>query len=124
MELTENQLNLISTVQIKTEVFITTQIEATHCWPKCPFDKVAFLRDPHRHIFHIKAYKIVKHDDRDVEFILLKQAINDYMRLTYPTGEFGAKSCEMLARELISVFHLSRCEVSEDNENGAVLTVM
>jgi hypothetical protein len=37
--------------------------------------------------------------------------------------EFGAKSCEMIAIELINEFNLSRCEVNEDNENGAIVTV-
>jgi len=31
-------------------------------------------------------------------------------------------SCEMIARELIEHFNLSRCEVSEDGENGAIVT--
>lgn len=108
---------------VSAEVFITTQFEATHNWPNCPFDEVAYLRDPHRHIFHIKAHKQVHHDDRDVEFIMLKHAINDYLIGVYPNRQFGAKSCEMLARELIDKFGLCRCEVSEDNENGAILIV-
>ena len=36
--------------------------------------------------------------------------------------EFGAMSCEMLARELIEEFDLCQCEVNEDNENGAIVT--
>jgi hypothetical protein len=121
MKLPEEQ---ISAIQISTEVFVTTQFEAIHNWPGCPFDEVAYLRDPHRHVFHIKAYKKVNHDDRDVEFIMLKHAINNYLITKYPLRLFGAKSCEMLARELIEVFQLSKCEVSEDNENGAILAVL
>lgn len=110
-----------------TEVFCTLQIEGTHCWPGCPFKEVAYLRDPHRHVFFIKAYKLVTHSDRDVEFIMLKHQIAEYFQQTYfdlPTHLciFGAKSCEMIAEELINVFDLSRCEVSEDNENGAIVT--
>jgi hypothetical protein len=29
----------------------------------------------------------------------------------------------MIAKELIAKFNLSRCEVSEDGENGAIVTV-
>jgi hypothetical protein len=108
-----------------TEVFCTLQIEGTHCWPECPHDEVAYLRDPHRHIFLIKAYKKVTHDDRDVEFIMLKHTIQEYMEVKYFTESlcnFGAKSCEMIAEELIEQFELSRCEVSEDGENGAIVT--
>ena len=116
------------TITIKEEVFCTLQIEGTHSWPECPFDEVAYLRDPHRHVFYIKAFKQVHHDDRDVEFIMLKHAIKDYITGTYfipgyATHMFDAMSCEMIARELIEQFGLSRCEVSEDNENGAVLIV-
>lgn len=115
-------------MEITTEVFCTLQIEGTHNWPGCPFEEVAYLRDPHRHVFHIKAYKIVNHSDRDVEFIMLKHQIANYLRSRYFSVPqelcvFGAKSCEMIGEELIKAFDLSRIEVSEDNENGAILTV-
>lgn len=110
-------------VDIITEVFCTLQFEATHNWPGCPFEEVKYLRDPHRHVFHIKAYKLVTHSDRDVEFIMLKHMIQNYLNDQYPSHEFGAKSCEMLAHDLIERFELSRCEVSEDNENGAIVTL-
>jgi hypothetical protein len=104
------------------EVFCTVQFAATHSWPGCPFEDVAFLRVPHRHVFHIKAYKQVSHTDRDVEFIKLKMDIERYLQFRYPMGDFGSKSCEMLAKELILKFELSKCEVSEDNENGSLVT--
>lgn len=110
------------------EVFCTLEIEGIHNWPGCPFDEVAYLRDPHRHVFHIKAYKTVTHSDRDVEFIMLKHDIKKYIMGRYFNETeclcwFGAKSCEMLAIEIIETFELSRCEVSEDGENGAIVTV-
>ena len=126
---------------IKPEVYCTLTIEGTHCWSACPFDEVAYLRDPHRHVFHIKAYSIVSHSDRDVEFIMLKHKIHNHIVNKYGINpcmsyaksgqeirwdghfcEFGAMSCEMLAEELVIQFDLSRCEVSEDNENGAIVT--
>ena len=121
-------------MKIKSEVYCTLQIEGTHNWPTCPFDEVAYLRDPHRHVFHIKAHKPVNHDDRDTEFIMLKHQIGEYLTTKYAKGPqpycygnnvcvFGAMSCEMLARELIEEFNLCRCEVNEDGENGAILYV-
>ena len=112
---------------MKTEVYCTLQVEGTHNWPNCPFDEVDYLRVPHRHVFHIKAYKEVTHSDRDVEFIMLKHEIQDYLNTIYynrisRTCLFGAMSCEMIAVELIEEFELSRCEVNEDNENGAIVT--
>jgi hypothetical protein len=114
---------------IKSEVFCTLQVEATHNWPGCPFEEVDYLRAPHRHVFHIKAYVVVNHSDRDQEFIILKHMIQNYIKDKYfdvskQLCVFGAKSCEMIAEELITQFKLSRCEVSEDNENGAILTVI
>lgn len=114
---------------IKSEVYCTLQIEGTHNWPDCPFDEVAYLRDPHRHVFHIKAHKVVNHDDRDTEFIMLKHRIKEffvergYYDVDTSLCKFGAMSCEMIARELIEEFGLCQCEVSEDNENGAILYV-
>ncbi len=126
----------MTTMQVRsysTEVFCTLQVEGTHSWPICPFSEVAYLRDDHRHVFHIKAWKSVTHSDRDVEFIMLKHQISQYLREKYYMPEhnnitnfglhmFGRKSCEMIAEELIQVFDLSRCEVSEDNENGAIVS--
>lgn len=110
----------------QTEVWCSLQIEGTHNWPNCPFEDVAYLRDPHRHIFHIKAFTRVSHEDRDVEFIRLKHQIHKYLIAHYwgkwdgsALYEFGSMSCEMIAKELIAEFELSCCEVSEDNENGA-----
>ncbi len=116
-------------VRITTEVYCTLQIEGLHHWPGCPLVEVNYLKDLHRHVFHIKAHKKVSHADRDVEFIVLKHEIQEYLRLKYFNDSsrlcnFGSQSCEMLAKELISKFNLSKCEVSEDGENGAIVTVV
>lgn len=108
----------------QTNIIINTQVEGTHNWPACPFEEVDFLRHPHRHIFNICAKKEVTHDDRDIEIIMLKRQINDYLTNAYynskpNTHEFGARSCEMLAKELLIEFNLDYCSVLEDGENGA-----
>lgn len=112
---------------MKTEVFCTLEIEGTHRWKNCPFDEVSYLRDKHRHLFKIKANKIVNHDDRDVEFIMLKHDIKQYfsevfLNDTTKIHDFGDYSCEWIAHNLIQRFKLSQCEVSEDGENGAIVT--
>lgn len=117
-------------------VFCTLQVEGIHRWKDCPFDEVYFLRDYHRHIFHIKAYKKVTHSDRDVEFIMLKREVQDYLRSMYTAQfgvnitaqhravhNFGDRSCEMIAKELIEKFDLLACEVNEDGENGAFVSI-
>lgn len=109
---------------MKIYVTVTTQFEGFHCWPDAP-DEVAFLRDRHRHMFHVKAVKRVSHDDRDVEFILLKRAI-DTKVVTMQAADgvdVSTWSCERWALELVNEFGLSECEVSEDGENGARVVV-
>lgn len=115
--------------QLQEQVYITFQIEGIHHWPGCPFEEVAYLRDPHRHMFHIKAFKVVTHSDRDVEFIMFKHLVQEYLNVKYWNNDykclfFGAMSCEMIAKELIQQFELVKCDVSEDGENGAVVEVI
>lgn len=115
-------------VQITTEVFCTLQLEGLHHWPECIIPEVKYLANVHRHIFHFKVFKKVIHANRAVEFIVLKHKINKYLASKYWNSDyellhFGSMSCEMIAKELIGKFNLSRCEVSEDGENGAIVTV-
>ena len=114
---------------LSTEVFCTVEVEGQHRWKDCPYDEVEYLRNYHRHVFCIAAYKKVNHDDRDVEFIMLKHRIRDYISTRYYDYtlrllNFGDMSCEMIAKELVEQFDLSKCEVSEDNENGAIVTAV
>ena len=113
-------------MKYKLEVFCSLSIDGIHSWPNCPIDEVDFLRVDHRHMFHVKAYCKVTHSDRDVEFIQLKHRIQEYLGVKYWDDKkmshyLGAKSCEMLAIELIERFNLTKCEVNEDNENGSVV---
>lgn len=111
---------------MKTQVYCTVIIEGLHCWPHCPFEEVSYLRNLHRHQFYIKAYKTVSHDDRDIEFIILKHRITSYLRYyyfdqTHNVCNFGSMSCEMIGAELIEQFDLDYVDVSEDNECGAII---
>jgi hypothetical protein len=114
---------------IRQEVFCTLQLPGIHNWTDCPLDEVSYLRSPHRHVFHFKCHKIVTHDDRDCEFIMLKGRITKWLNKQYWDKKpralvFGSMSCEMIAQVLIDKFDLCQCEVSEDNENGAILRVL
>jgi hypothetical protein len=112
------------TEKVTTEVFCTVQIDGLHNWPECPFDEMKILRDLHRHMFHIKAYKKVTHSDRDVEFIMLKHRISKWFRENYWSNDLnshllGRMSCETIAELLHKEFDLSACQVDEDGENGS-----
>jgi len=102
-----------------TKIFITTRFEGFHCWPAAP-DEVAFLRDPHRHIFHVRCWRTVSHDDRDVEFILWKRHVDFAIRTLLGESDTMKWSCEAWARAIGCKVDADTVEVSEDGENGAV----
>jgi hypothetical protein len=110
---------------------VTFQREGIHKYPAALTDPklkdVEFLGYPHRHMFHFRVRVSVNHNDRDIEFILFKRELEalyeNYMNVDY-------KSCEMIAEELIAYIltvypgRFVEVGVSEDGENGAVLTYM
>jgi hypothetical protein len=65
----------------------------------------------------------VTHSDRDVEFIDLARRVRLYLVGVYGDPmELDGLSCEHLAAELLAAFTASEVHVSEDGENGAVVT--
>lgn len=87
-----------------------------------------FLEFPHRHMFHIEVRVSVKHDNRDKEFILLKREVIEYLHSKYYQEElnvldFRKMSCEMIAKDLMFVFHADSVKVSEDDENYALVSL-
>jgi hypothetical protein len=103
---------------MRTRIIVKLEYEAIHSWPDCDIKEVEFLKYPHRHIFHICCKKEVKHNDRDIEIIMLKRRILEYLSYQY-NGNFQHRSCEMIATDLLNEFNLDYCSVLEDNENGA-----
>ncbi len=115
-------------MKTKTNVVVRLQFEGVHHWPGVvehpELEPVHFLAALHRHIFHVTAKKAVSHSDRDVEIIMLKRNIQEYLHRRYFTENANAHflknaSCEMIAEELLKYFGLEYCEVLEDGENGA-----
>lgn len=106
-------------------IYVTFQQEGIHCYPEAATDEnlkdVSFLGVPHRHIFHVKVWLEVKHDNRDVEFILLKRELQKQ----FSNDEFNSKSCEMICDDIalyIQNKYPNRwiaVDVSEDGENGS-----
>lgn len=112
--------------KISSKVSAFVKIEGIHRWDGCNIAEVQFLKNDHRHLFHIRAWKEVKHDDRDVEFIELSHNITRYLKdkywsTTHQCLYFQSMSCEMIAKELMTHFNLCKCEVLEDGEGGAVI---
>ena len=102
-------------------IWVTTQFEGLHCWPEAP-DEVAFLRNQHRHIFHVRLEIEVHNDDRDLEFLMVKKWLNGVIEKYI--ADDGRLSCEQIAKEILEAGRQAYpnrnmlCEVSEDKENG------
>lgn len=111
----------------KLEICVSLQVEGMHRWPDAAkhAPRVAFLANPHRHIFFIRAWKVVSNQDREIEIILLKRQMLEYMRgpANGEVVDFGSMSCEHIALTLKRAFGLSRCQVLEDDENGAEVSI-
>ncbi len=100
------------------KIVIQTSFPGFHFWKNAP-DFCAYLRNVHRHVFHVRAEMEVTHDNRHIEFIDLKEKVEDYIGVTYRNKEFPY-SCEQIAYNLADNFNFDRVEVLEDNENGGI----
>ena len=103
-----------------TTIIVNTSFEGFHRYENAP-EEVSFLRDVHRHIFHVNVEIEVFHDDRELEFILVKRRLDQFIKnhdssLNSSCEQIGKMICEYLTktygeRKII-------CTVMEDNENG------
>ncbi len=100
-------------------IIIQTRFTATHCWPECPIESVSYLKNPHRHEFHVLAKKRVTHANRDIEFIDLKNKLDAHINERWNQKDIGSTSCELICRVLAKDFNLDYVRVLEDGENGA-----
>lgn len=115
----------------KSEVYCKVNFEAIHNWPgvvNIPgLEEVSYLQHPHRHIFVIRAYSLVTHSDRDVEFIWLQHQVEKFLKASFPAfngaaADLGACSCEMIGELILNNFpQIYKVDVSEDDENGAIM---
>tara|TARA_B100000953_G_scaffold300250_1_gene304404 strand:+ start:2042 stop:2401 length:360 start_codon:yes stop_codon:yes gene_type:complete len=112
------------------KVIASLQVEGLHFWKDCDIEEVRFLKNLHRHIFHITVKKKVSHNDRDIEIIKLQRSIKSFLMdkfvfkdCSHGTCHFGNMSCEDIAEMLVDKFKLDYCKVLEDNENGAEIEI-
>lgn len=116
-----------------TTVKCNLQFEGVHCYPEAPLE-VAYLREPHRHIFNVEVEVDVFDNDREIEFIMLGHQIKKYIKSfshdEYGVVQLGSWSCEKVANaiagELLDIIPKSNqrdiiVTVMEDNENGATV---
>ena len=110
-------------------ITVRTSFHGLHFWKDAP-EQVAFLRNLHRHVFNVHVTLPVTHSDRDVEFFIYQNKLNEViygMFETYHTKMpmllvVGQKSCEMVAKELYDILSKENTIISvtvdEDGENG------
>ncbi len=106
------------------QIYIKTQFEGFHRWKDAP-NEVSFLRNKHRHIFYVVVYIPVEHNDREIEFILFKREIEEFINNNINKQDVG--SCEMIAEKIAININIKYnrpilVDISEDNENGAIIS--
>lgn len=115
---------------MKTMIGVKTSFESLHCYPNAP-ERVSYLRNVHRHKFFVTVKIQVFHDDRELEFIIVKEDLNQFItdNLVFRDMEkFVSMSCEMMARSILNYLSTTYGDnrsyfisVYEDDENGAEL---
>jgi hypothetical protein len=118
------------------KIWVTFRREGIHCYPAAATNPklntageydVAFLANPHRHIFHFRVWIDVWHNDRDIEFIQFKRWLESLYSGNNTVLALDWKSCEMIADDLytqIAGRYPERAvwiEVAEDGENGCLI---
>jgi 6-pyruvoyl-tetrahydropterin synthase len=108
-------------------ITVRSQFVALHRWAAAP-EPVAFLRNWHRHLFLVAVELEVKHEDRELEFFLVKGALEEFLRREFE-GKYLEKSCEGFAEEILHYLEtlypgrVLAVSVEEDGENGATIHV-
>ena len=114
---------------MRTFVFAKTRFEGLHCWSSI-LDNVEaqYLKNLHRHLFHIKVViNVFTALDREIEIIDLKHRIDLFLETVFPNKinglpDMGTTSCELLCHILYDHFGAEKVVVSEDGENGAIVS--
>lgn len=98
--------------------------EGFHQWLEAP-GEVAFLRNSHRHWFEVTVWIQVQHEDRELEFYILKRDVQNWLEVVRKAMKRNW-SCEMISdklAELIHGFYVNRnlkIEVSEDGKEASL----
>jgi len=104
---------------MRTSVVARFTVEGFHHWPDAP-ESVGFLRERHRHLFHVEVAAAVTHANRDREFIEFGRDVCSLLHMKFGAPcEFGEWSCEAIATYILTSINAARVSVFEDGENGA-----
>ncbi len=106
-------------------IWIKHSFEGFHKYINAP-DEVQYLKNKHRHIFHLKVWIEVFHNDREIEFHMFKT----FIKKSIKDDDFDFMSCEMISNQLYEKINETypgrklQIEVSEDNENGSLISYL
>lgn len=111
----------------KTYIVVRTDFEGFHCYPEAgQIDpRIKFLENIHRHIFKVTVKIEVFDFDRELEFFLVKWALNEFIQ----AGDRNRMSCEMIANEILENHLITKygdhrkyeVTVSEDGESDGIV---
>lgn len=107
---------------MKREVITYNTIQGFHNYPDAP-NFCRYLRNRHRHIFHIECKFEVEHNNREIEFNEMQNQIETFLKKQFgEICEFGAMSCEDIAETILLKFGCNEVKVLEDNYGGSKIT--
>jgi hypothetical protein len=110
-----------------TFIKVRTEFEGFHYYPSAGTidPRIQFLENEHRHMFKVEVKISVTHLDRELEFFLVKWALQEFIK----DGKMNHKSCEMIATDILEQ-HLFpaygtdryyEIVVSEDGESDGII---
>lgn len=117
----------MKTAKTASYIRVRTEFEGYHYYPNASnIDKrIRFLENEHRHMFKVEVKISVSHLDRELEFFLVKWALEEFIQ----SGNQNHKSCEMIASDILE-HHLIpsygnnryyEITVSEDGESDGII---
>ena len=111
----------------KTYIKVRTEFEGFHHYPNAGNidQRIKFLENEHRHIFKVEVKISVTHLDRELEFFLVKWALQDFL----VENQMNYKSCEMIATDILEKHLIPKygsdryyeIVVSEDGESDGIV---
>ena len=121
-------MNIKQDIRPCTSTFIKvrTEFEGFHYYPNAGSidPRIKFLENEHRHMFKVDVKISVTHLDRELEFFLVKWALNEFIQ----SGDQNHKSCEMIATDILNNHLLPKygeryyeVVVSEDGESDGIV---
>ena len=112
-------------MKLNTFIKVRTQFQGFHYYPNASSidERIKFLEYEHRHLFKVEVKISVTHDDRELEFFLVKWDLEEFIK----NGQMHHKSCEMIGKDILIYLKSKYGEryyeitVSEDGESDGII---